>query len=130
MDATPKIPIVRKPSSMMETGPAGSDFATAAAARHPVDQLQRQGHPHDSPYRNPEFVRSVYGSAMAMEMTAERQMARREKQMGLDFVGEMYQDIVDGNDCMIDMSDFMSLPENRPEVSKAVMHPYMAKFLK
>jgi Proteasome maturation factor UMP1 len=130
MSDSPKVPIVREPSSMLETGPAGVNLATAAAARHPVDELQRSGFPQDSPFQDVDFIRSVYGSALAMEISAERQMAKREKEMGLDHMASIYQDTTDGTDQFVNVCDFMSLPDNRPDLSTAVLHPYMAKFLK
>jgi hypothetical protein len=131
MSNTPKVPIVREPSSMLETGPAGVNLATAAAARHPVDELQRDGSSlQDSPFQDIGFIRSVYGSGLAMEISAERQMAKREKQMGLDHLSSIYQDTTDGTDQCVNVGDFMSLPDNRPTLSTAVLHPYMAQYLK
>jgi Proteasome maturation factor UMP1 len=132
MSETPKIPIVREPSSLLETGPAGTHFATAAAARHPVDELQRNGFTHhqDNPYQDMAFMKSVYGSALAMEIAAERQMAQREKKMGFEHLGSIYQDTTDGADIRVDVRDFLSLPDNRPELSTSYLHPYMASQLK
>lgn len=119
---------------MLETGPAGPNFAAAAAARHPIDELQRTGRrggsPQDSPYQDINFLRSVYGSALAMEIAAERQMAVREKQMGLDHLAAVFQDSVDGTDFCMEVSDFMGLPDDRPEMSTTVLHPYMSRLLK
>lgn len=116
---------------MLETGPSGPNFATAVAARHPIDELQRsERSPQDSPYQDIQFLRSVYGSALAMEIAAERQMVQREKQMGLDHLAAIYEDSVNGTDFSVSASDFMCLPDDRPEMSKAVLHQYMARHLK
>ena len=130
MDESPKIPIVQQPVSLMQ-GPNGGNLAVQAAERHPIDALQRQGGhtAGGSPYRDLDFVRSVYGSGLAMEIAAERQMAQREKRFGVSHVGSIYEDIVLGNNSSIQLSDFMSVPENRPELSKAVLHPVMARQL-
>jgi len=130
MEESPKIPIVKKPVSLMETGPSGSNLAVAAAERHPVDTMQRQGFTGSSPYNNLHFIRSMYGSGLAMELAAERQMARREKAMGLNNIGGIYEDIVSGNDATIQFADFMSLPDNRPELPKDVFHVSMKHHLK
>lgn len=130
MDDSPKIPIVKKPVSLMETGPSGSNFAVAAAERHPVDTMQRQGMPGSNPYKDLSFIRSMYGSGMAMELAAERQMARQEKAMGLSQIGAIYEDIVSGTDTSVQFADFMSLPDNRPELPKSVLHVSMERQLK
>ena len=36
------IPVMNKPVDMMEAGPNGNNLQTAALARHPVDDIQRQ----------------------------------------------------------------------------------------
>jgi len=130
MDDTPKIPIIKKPVSLMETGPSGSNFAVAAAERHPVDTMQRQGMTGSNPYKDLSFIRSMYGSGMAMELAAERQMARQEKAMGLSQIGSIYEDIVSGTDTSVQFADFMSLPDNRPELPKSVLHVSMERQLK
>lgn len=130
MDDTPKIPILKKPVSLMETGPSGLSLAVAAAERHPVDTLQRQGLTGSSPYKNMNFIRLMYGSGLAMELTAERQIARREKAMGLDYIGGIYEDVVSGNDTSVQFADFMALPDNRPELPKSVFHISMKNHAK
>jgi len=130
MDESPKIPIVKKPVSLMETGPSGNNLAVAAAERHPVDTIQRQGLVGSNPYKDLHFVRSMYGPGLAMELAAERQMARQEKAMGLGQIGGIYEDIVTGNDTSVQFADFMSLPDNRPELPKSVLHVSMERQLK
>jgi Proteasome maturation factor UMP1 len=129
MDETPKIPILKKPVSLMETGPSGLSLAVAVAERHPVDTLQRQGLTGSSPYKNTNFVRLMYGPGLAMELAAERQIALREKAMGLDNIGAIYEDVVSGNDTSVQFTDFMALPDNRPELLKSVFHVSMKTHL-
>ena len=130
MDDTPKIPIVKKPVSSLETGLNGGNLAIDAAERHPVDVFQRSGPAASgNPYRDLNFVRSIFGSGLAMEMAAERQIARQEKAMGLTQIGGLYEDIVLGNDTSLQFSDIMSLPENRAELPKSVFHVYMERQL-
>jgi Proteasome maturation factor UMP1 len=134
MSEAPKIPITKQAVSMMESGLNGNHLAVAAAERHPVDTMQRFGTSATTtanPYRDIEFVRSVYGSSLAMQMAAERQMARTEKYgMGSEHIGSVCEDIVMGNDTSIQFADFMSLPEHRPDLPKTVFHPVMQNQLK
>lgn len=131
MDESPKIPIVKKHDSALVTGLNGGNLAIAAAERHPVDVLQRSGQAAlSNPYHDLNFIRSIYGCGLAMEMAAERQMARKEKAMGMSQIGGLYEDIVLGNDATLQFSDFMSLPENRAELPKSVLHVSMERQLK
>jgi hypothetical protein len=128
VDANPQIPIVRTPVSMMDAGPNGHNLAVAAAQRHPVDAIQRRGVDMENPYSDLDFVRLMYGPGMAMEMAAERSIARREK-LFVPKVGALYDDIVRGTDGSVAPADFLNLPENRSELPKDVLHPVMARHL-
>lgn len=131
MDESPKIPLVKKLDSALKTGLNGGNLAIAAAERHPVDCLQRSGPPATgNPYHDLNFIRSLYGSGLAMEMAAERQMARKEKAMGMSKIGGLYEDIVMGNDITLQYSDFMSQPEKSAELPKSVFHAIMERQLK
>ena len=130
MDDSPKIPILKQPVSLMEAGPSGISLAIAAAEPHPVDTMQRQRSTGSNPYNNLHFIRSMYGSGLAMELAAERQLARREKSLGLDCIGGIYEDIISGNDTTVQYADFMSLPDHRPELPKSVFHVSMQRHLK
>jgi Proteasome maturation factor UMP1 len=125
---SPKIPIVTKHDSALEADVNPGNLAIAATERHPVDALQRSG--SANPYQDLNFVRSIYGSSLAMEMAAERQLARNEKAMGMSKIGGLYEDIVLGNNNTLQFSDFMSLPENRPDLPKSVFHVSMERHLK
>lgn len=129
MDVTPKIPIVTQQNAALESDVNSGHLAIAAAERHPIDRMQRAGAfaNGNNPYQNLQFVRSVYGSALAMEMAAERQMVQKEKAMGLHKIGGLYQDLVLGNDTQLQFTDFMSLPENRPDLPKSVLHVSMER---
>lgn len=131
MDVTPKIPIVTQQNAAVESDVNTGHLAIAAAERHPVDRMQRSGaNSNTNPYQNLQFVRSVYGSALAMEMAAERQMVQKEKAMGMHKIGGLYQDLVLGTDAQLQFADFMSLPDHRSELPKSVLHPAMERQLK
>jgi Proteasome maturation factor UMP1 len=129
MDDSPKIPVVSMHKSASESGLNVGNLAIAAAERHPVDVMQRSG-PTTNPYQDLNFVRSVYGSGIAMEMAAERQLARAENDLGMSKIGGLYEDIVTGNQSNLQFSDFMSLPDNRSELPKSVFHLSMDRQLK
>lgn len=130
MDESPKIPLVKMSVCSLEAGLNGGNLAIAAAERHPVDVLQRSGlKATGNPYRDLNFIRSIYGSGLATEIAAERQMARKEKVMGLALIGGLYEDIVLGNDATLQFSDFMSLPGDRAELPKSVFHVTMERHL-
>merc|ERR1712070_1208569 len=106
----------------MEVGPNGQHLAARAAARHPVDQMQRSIR---HPYRDLTFARRVYGSGLAMTLATEQKNAAHESHsLGLPSSG-VYSDIVMGNDVKIDFSDFLSLPENRPDIKVETLHTTM-----
>jgi Proteasome maturation factor UMP1 len=131
MDVTPKIPIVTQQNASVESDVNTGHLAIAAAERHPVDRMQRSySNGNTNPYQNLEFVRSVYGSALAMEMAAEHQMAQKEKAMGLHKIGGLYEDLVCGTDVQLQVTDFMSLPDHRSELPQSVFHPAMERQLK
>jgi Proteasome maturation factor UMP1 len=134
MVESPKIPLVSNPSSALSRGLNAGNLAIGAAERHPVDVLQRLGGaPHsilNNPYQDLEFVRSVYGSGLAMEMAAERQMARRETAMGMTKIGSLTHDVYTGQDATLQFGDFMSLPENRVELPTSAFHVTMERHLR
>jgi Proteasome maturation factor UMP1 len=132
MDVTPKIPIVTQQNAAVESDVNTGHLAIAAAERHPVDRMQRSSNANGNinPYQNLQFIRSVYGSALAMEMAAERQMVHKEHAMGMHRIGGLTQDLVLGTDAQLQVTDFMSLPDHRSELPKSVFHPAMARQLK
>ena len=65
-----------------------------------------------------------------MEMAAERQYVQKERNMGMHKIGNMYEDIVMGNDTTVQFTDFMSLPDHRIELPKSVFHVSMDRQLK
>jgi hypothetical protein len=131
MDDSPMIPIVKKHDSALETGLNAGNLEISAAERHPVDVLQRSGEAAmGNPYQDLNLIRSMFGSGVAMEMAAERKMARNENAMGLSKIGGLYGDIVLGNDASLQLTDYMALPENRAELPKSVFHVSMERQLK
>ena len=135
-DTTPKIPIYTKQDIALEADVNTGNYAVAVAERHPVDVLQQRARGSvianitTNPYQDLNFVRSIYGSGLAMEMAAERQYVRKERNMGMHKIGNMYEDIVLGNDARMQYTDFMSLPDNRVELPKSVFHVSMDRQLK
>ena len=134
-DSTPKIPIYTNQDNALEADVNTGNYAIAVAERHPVDVLQQRARGNAAsatmnPYQEINFVRSIYGSGLAMEMAAERQFVQQERNMGMHKIGNMYEDIVLGNDATIQYSDFMSLPDHRIELPKSVFHVSMDRQLK
>ena len=137
MDAlTPKIPIYTKQDNALEADVNTGNYAVAVAERHPIDVLQQCARGSVTatstinPYQDLNFVRSIYGSGLAMEMAAERQYVQKERNMGMHKIGNMYEDIVLGNDATMQYTDFMSLPDHRIELPKSVFHVSMDRQLK
>lgn len=126
---SPKIPIITTHDSALHADVNCGNLSVAVAERHPIDVLQRSGSV-TNPYQDLNFVRSIYGSGLAMEMAAERQIAFREKAMGMSQIGGLFEDIVLGSDTKLLVTDFMSLPENRPELPKSVFHVSLERHLR
>ena len=131
-DTTPKIPIYAKQDIALEADVNTGNYAVAVAERHPIDVLQQRSAAATTinPYQDLNFVRSIYGSGVAMEMAAERQYVQKERNMGMHKIGNMYEDIVMGNDTTVQFTDFMSLPDHRIELPKSVFHISMDRQLK
>ena len=136
-DSTPKIPIYSQQDIALEADVNTGNYAVAVAERHPIDVLQQRSRANGAaatstinPYQDMNFVRSIYGSGLAMEMAVERQYVQQERNMGMHKIGNMYEDIVLGNDATIQYTDFMSLPDHRIELPKSVFHVSMDQQLK
>jgi Proteasome maturation factor UMP1 len=138
MTSSETIPVMKQPVSMMETGANGTNLASAATARHPVDLLQRQT-VGMHPYRNIGFARHVYGSGLAMVLATEQKIANDERQqnqlIGLYRGGaasgynSVYGDIVTGQDVNIEFTDYLSMPEYQPDLPKQSPHSNMERAL-
>lgn len=115
METTPTIPLVEEPISMMEVGPNGTNFASQAMSRHPVDDLQ-QNSGMGQQFNDLDFVRNVYGSGLAMRLATEQKFAAQQRQ-GNPFrsQGHLYGEIVTGNDTKFDMADFLPRAEYRAD---------------
>lgn len=126
---------MKQPVSMMETGPNGMNLSVDAVTRHPVDLLQRQT-AGMHPYRNFNMARHVYGSGLAMVLATEQKIADQDRQhqqmIGLHRGGitsGVYGDIVSGKDIDIDFTDYLSMPEYRPDLQKHNPHAAMERTL-
>ena len=132
---TNSIPLMKQPVSMMETGLNGASLASVASARHPVDVLQQRTE-GIHPYRNLNFARHVYGSGLAMVLATEQKLANQERQqrqsIGLHRghgMGSVYGDIVNGQDINIEFTDYLSMPQYRPDLPKQNPHTAMERSL-
>lgn len=138
MYESPSIPVMKKPVSSMEVGPNGNNLAASATSRHPVDDLQRRvrlqgltGSSNGNPFQNLEHVRRMYGSGLAMRLATGQKLAveqDRSAPAGLPSSG-LYREIVTGQDVQLDFTDFLSLPEFQPEITKENPHKYMEQHL-
>ena len=116
--SNPQIPVMKQPASLMEVGPNGNDLASHAVARHPVDDLQRAPVGQHSI----QYVRSVYGSGLAMRLATEQKIAMEQERTG---GSSLFREICTGKDVQLDFADFLSLPEYRPDVQKISHHKIM-----
>ena len=126
-ESSQKIPIVKgkaDASGAIELG--GRNLAVEAAARHPVDVIQRS-QDTENPFQDLSFLRATYGSGFAMGIAMERQIAAKEMKWHNN---SMYADILSGHDTTLQFDDVLGLPDNRPELPQGVLHPLMAEQLK
>mmetsp|Transcript_13688 Transcript_13688/g.20841 ORF Transcript_13688/g.20841 Transcript_13688/m.20841 type:complete len:132 (-) Transcript_13688:903-1298(-) len=125
------IPLMKNPVNEMESGLNGSNLAAAAQQRHPIDELQRTSNLHD----DLEDVRRIYGSALAMRLATERQMASKvggrlpgmESSFG-ESSNVMIETLI-GTDTKVDFSDVLSRPEHLPVASVSNPHKAMERKL-
>ena len=132
----PQIPVMQRPVSMMEHGPNSQNLAATAMARHPVDHLQQRTAASNSDV-DLDFVRHVYGSGLAMRLATEQKIAVQQEAQGLftshsssfpnggggsSTSSSVYRDIVTGHDLKMNFSDYLSLPENRPDLPNENFH--------
>ena len=120
MTETPSIPIMDKPAATMQVGPNG--LSLSAAARHPVEELQRAtpaGQFHDL-----QFVRHVYGSGLAMRLATEQKIAKQQQMatMRRSQRAALYGEIVTGQDTKMEFADFLSHPAYRPDIPQPNKH--------
>eukprot|EP00522_Entomoneis_paludosa_P011892 CAMPEP_0172440202 /NCGR_PEP_ID=MMETSP1065-20121228/916_1 /TAXON_ID=265537 /ORGANISM="Amphiprora paludosa, Strain CCMP125" /LENGTH=131 /DNA_ID=CAMNT_0013188987 /DNA_START=26 /DNA_END=421 /DNA_ORIENTATION=- len=120
-DGMPQIPMMQKPVSVMEHGPNSHNLAAASAARHPVDTLQRTSAASASS-ANLEYVRHVYGSGLAMRLATEHKIAAQQDQGAPLATSNLYRDVITGNDLKMDFGDYLSLPQDRPEMPRENLH--------
>jgi Proteasome maturation factor UMP1 len=138
-DESNTIPLMKQPVSVMETGLNGNNLASNAIERHPVDILQhRTVGVH--PYHNINFARHVYGSGFAMTLATEQKVVindmKQRHLIGLNLPGHgfgstssIYGDIVTGQDTTIDFSDYLSMPQFRPDSVNHNPHNAMERAL-
>mmetsp|Transcript_27570 Transcript_27570/g.33484 ORF Transcript_27570/g.33484 Transcript_27570/m.33484 type:complete len:144 (+) Transcript_27570:155-586(+) len=114
---SPSIPILRSPPNLMTLGPNGGNLASQSLPLHPVDHLQRQSSSHNLDL---VAIRRIYGSALAMHLTTERQHAARVggRLPGLGTDSRAMLESVTGEDMTIDFGDYLNLRQNRPELNE------------
>lgn len=129
MEDSLRIPEMHQPASLMETGLNGNNLAAQATARHPVDMMQRRR--QTNPFESLEYVRSVYGSGLAMRLATEQKIAAQQEDLTPLSAGgvNLYREIVTGQDVQLEFGDFLSLPEHRPEMTKETPHAFMERKL-
>ena len=127
MEDSLRIPEMHRPASLMETGLNGNNLAAQATARHPVDDMQRRR--ATNPFESLEYVRSVYGSGLAMRLATEQKIANQQDELSPLMTTNLYREIVTGNDVQLDFGDFLSLPEHRPDMVKETPHAFMERKL-
>lgn len=122
-----QIPVIRTPVNMMEEGPNSNNLASQGLQRHPVDEMQRAQ--QSNRFDDLEDVRRIYGSALAMRLATERQMAMNVggRLPGMDALGGpsnvMFETVM-GTSTYIDFADFIGRPEDMPISS--VKNPHAA----
>lgn len=128
-DSVPHIPEMQQPASLMERGLNSNNLAAAATARHPVDDLQRRR--QTNPFESLEYVRHVYGSGLAMRLATEQKIANQQDDLTplTSTKNNLYREIVTGQDVQLDFSDYLSLPEHRPDLIKETPHAFMERKL-
>ena len=122
-----RIPEMQQPASLMETGVNGNNLAAAATARHAVDDMQRRR--TANPFESLEYVRSVYGSGLAMRLATEQKIATQQDDVTPLTKTNLYREIVTGTDVQLEFGDFLSLPEHRPDMVKETPHTFMERKL-
>lgn len=122
-----RIPEMQQPASLMETGVNGNNLAAAATALHAVDDLQRRR--TANPFESLEYVRSVYGSGLAMRLATEQKIATQQDDVTPLTKTNLYREIVAGTDVQLEFGDFLSLPEHRPDMVKETPHAFMERKL-
>eukprot|EP00559_Dactyliosolen_fragilissimus_P006991 CAMPEP_0184856050 /NCGR_PEP_ID=MMETSP0580-20130426/1210_1 /TAXON_ID=1118495 /ORGANISM="Dactyliosolen fragilissimus" /LENGTH=144 /DNA_ID=CAMNT_0027350819 /DNA_START=108 /DNA_END=542 /DNA_ORIENTATION=- len=68
------IPVMRQAPDMMAYGPNGQNLASSAVEAHPVDRMQRS---NGSSSLDIDAIRRLYGSALAMRLSTERDLASK-----------------------------------------------------
>jgi len=111
---------MRYPNDIMAEGPNSDNLAAAAIQAHPVDRMQRATNSAPSSSSSSldiDAIRRLYGSALAMRLTTERQLASNVggRLPGLDAHPDsnVMLDTLTGGDLEIDFGDFLNLKMNR-----------------
>jgi len=93
-------------------------------AQHPVKRIQSQSK-HAMWSSKLESVRRMHGSHMAMKLATEKEMFDRSHRLvGLQSSSIGCQTLM-GTDDKIDFSDFLNVPNQRPDVPKLDIHSQM-----
>lgn len=115
------IPVMSGPNDLMRNGLNSDNFAASAVQNHPVDRMQ-QG--QDSNSLDIDAIRRLYGSALAMRLTTERQNASQVggRLPGMDAhpnSNAMYETLT-GDDVTLDFKDYLNTKIDRPTSSFGV----------
>eukprot|EP00553_Chaetoceros_curvisetus_P004515 CAMPEP_0204617458 /NCGR_PEP_ID=MMETSP0717-20131115/4436_1 /ASSEMBLY_ACC=CAM_ASM_000666 /TAXON_ID=230516 /ORGANISM="Chaetoceros curvisetus" /LENGTH=139 /DNA_ID=CAMNT_0051630999 /DNA_START=67 /DNA_END=486 /DNA_ORIENTATION=+ len=117
MDSLSSIPVMSQPIDLLRRGPNSDNLAASAVQSHPVERMQNA---QDSNSLDLDAIRRLYGSALAMRLTTERQNASNVggRLPGLDAHpnSNAMIDTLTGNDMNIDFGDYLNTSVNRPGV--------------
>jgi hypothetical protein len=128
MSGIASIPVMNKPSSLMEVGPNGNNLAVAARSAHPVDEMQRRAAVSNTSHL--DHVRHIYGSGLAMVLATEQKIALQQDRMAAGLPSsQLYRDVVSGTDVQLDFTNYLSLPEYQPDITKENPHKSMERQL-
>ena len=127
MEDTLRIPEMHQPASLMETGLNGNNLAAQATAPHAVDAMQRRR--ATNPLESLAYVRSVYGSGLAMRLATEQKIAAQQDDVTPLQTTNLYREIVTGADVQMDFGDYLNLAEHSPEMIKETPHAFMERKL-
>lgn len=142
----PRIPILSQPMAVLVPGGTGGGLnsnrlSSVALAPHPVAHLQSSTaleNKHNNPYRDLTHVRQVYGSALAMRLATERQVAREQAMQGRYYLqasssggggGALYGEICSGTDVQLHFEDVLGRPDDRPDLPSVNPHAVLERQL-
>lgn len=103
----------------MSSGPNGNNLAASAVRLHPIDRMQRVASENGGASLDMDAIRRLYGSALAMRLSTERNMAKsvggRLPGMDAHPDSNAMLDSLTGNDSKIQFEDFLNIPQHQPD---------------